>query len=202
MVADKDIGECKGEDWDVIALPGGMPGAERLRDNKVLEEMLKEKTNNSVGTVTKIVVVSCDFTSQLYRDYNEPFARILINQSIISIMECHKGFDHCSCCVVEGYTNWYPMDCASMFSSNPGDRIINPVVVSLQQYVPALLWFLLIMASFSCSATRPPPHPQVHFSPWGPFFALESWCLVCCLKGKGARIYFKSGFEPNMAPTT
>ena len=46
MVADKDIGECKGEDWDVIALPGGMPGAERLRDNKVLEEMLKEKTKN------------------------------------------------------------------------------------------------------------------------------------------------------------
>lgn len=49
VVADKDIDECKGEDWDVIALPGGMPGAERLRDNKVLEEMLKERTNNSMS---------------------------------------------------------------------------------------------------------------------------------------------------------
>ena len=42
VVADKDISACKGEAWDVIALPGGMPGAEHLRDNQVLEEMLKE----------------------------------------------------------------------------------------------------------------------------------------------------------------
>jgi 4-methyl-5(b-hydroxyethyl)-thiazole monophosphate biosynthesis len=26
------IGDCQGEAWDLIALPGGMPGAERLRD--------------------------------------------------------------------------------------------------------------------------------------------------------------------------
>lgn len=42
VVADKDIKDCKGETWDVIALPGGMPGAEHLRDNQVLEEILKE----------------------------------------------------------------------------------------------------------------------------------------------------------------
>lgn len=42
VVADVDISACRGETWDVIALPGGMPGAERLRDNEVLVEMLKD----------------------------------------------------------------------------------------------------------------------------------------------------------------
>ena len=28
--------------WDVIALPGGMPGAEHLRDNEMLTKLLKD----------------------------------------------------------------------------------------------------------------------------------------------------------------
>eukprot|EP00438_Fugacium_kawagutii_P031650 Skav207319 [mRNA] locus=scaffold3027:39010:41418:- [translate_table: standard] len=36
VVADVDISACRGEAWDVIALPGGMPGAERLRDNEAV----------------------------------------------------------------------------------------------------------------------------------------------------------------------
>lgn len=43
VVADKLIGECTGEQWDVIACPGGMPGAEHLRDSKELAELLKEQ---------------------------------------------------------------------------------------------------------------------------------------------------------------
>ncbi|CAK9095344.1 unnamed protein product [Durusdinium trenchii] len=43
VVADKDISDCKGVAWDAIALPGGMPGAEHLRDNQVLKEMLQEQ---------------------------------------------------------------------------------------------------------------------------------------------------------------
>ena len=43
VVADKEISACQGGDWDVIALPGGMPGAEHLRDNEVLAEMLKDR---------------------------------------------------------------------------------------------------------------------------------------------------------------
>ncbi|CAL1157541.1 unnamed protein product [Cladocopium goreaui] len=56
VVADKDIKDCKGETWDVIALPGGMPGAEHLRDNQVLEEMLKDQ--KSSGRVTAAVCAS------------------------------------------------------------------------------------------------------------------------------------------------
>lgn len=40
VVADKLITDCKGDSFDLIALPGGMPGAERLRDSAPLQEML------------------------------------------------------------------------------------------------------------------------------------------------------------------
>ena len=43
LVADKVIGDCADETFDLIALPGGMPGAEHLRDSAVLVEMLKDQ---------------------------------------------------------------------------------------------------------------------------------------------------------------
>ncbi len=38
--ADCLIDACKGRDFDLIVLPGGIPGAEHLRDNPVLKEIL------------------------------------------------------------------------------------------------------------------------------------------------------------------
>eukprot|EP01089_Gocevia_fonbrunei_P005804 TRINITY_DN16303_c0_g1_i1.p1 TRINITY_DN16303_c0_g1~~TRINITY_DN16303_c0_g1_i1.p1 ORF type:complete len:209 (+),score=45.56 TRINITY_DN16303_c0_g1_i1:1-627(+) len=47
IVADALIGDCKDKQYDLIVLPGGMPGAERLRDCAVLKEMLiKQKSEN------------------------------------------------------------------------------------------------------------------------------------------------------------
>ncbi len=43
LVADRLISECTGETFDLIVLPGGMPGAERLRDSKELEDILREQ---------------------------------------------------------------------------------------------------------------------------------------------------------------
>ena len=40
LIADRLISECINESYDLIALPGGMPGAERLRDSKELTEIL------------------------------------------------------------------------------------------------------------------------------------------------------------------
>ena len=40
VVADCLIEECRGKPWDAIALPGGMPGAERLRDSAALKALL------------------------------------------------------------------------------------------------------------------------------------------------------------------
>eukprot|EP01041_Mallomonas_annulata_P004168 gene4168-8286_t len=40
IVADKLINDCKNVNWDLIACPGGMPGAERLRDSETLRQLL------------------------------------------------------------------------------------------------------------------------------------------------------------------
>jgi 4-methyl-5(b-hydroxyethyl)-thiazole monophosphate biosynthesis len=43
IVADELLQECVKEKFDLIALPGGMPGAENLRDSSQLIAMLKEQ---------------------------------------------------------------------------------------------------------------------------------------------------------------
>ena len=40
ITADKSIADCVNVSYDLIALPGGMPGAEHLRDSKPLAELL------------------------------------------------------------------------------------------------------------------------------------------------------------------
>lgn len=43
LVADGVIDDCKEKPYDLIVLPGGLPGAEHLRDNKTLIDMLKQQ---------------------------------------------------------------------------------------------------------------------------------------------------------------
>jgi 4-methyl-5(b-hydroxyethyl)-thiazole monophosphate biosynthesis len=43
ITADKSIADCVNESYDLIALPGGMPGAENLRDCKELTDILKKQ---------------------------------------------------------------------------------------------------------------------------------------------------------------
>ena len=43
LVADALIADCAGKTYDCIALPGGMPGAEHLRDSAELIGMLKKQ---------------------------------------------------------------------------------------------------------------------------------------------------------------
>jgi 4-methyl-5(b-hydroxyethyl)-thiazole monophosphate biosynthesis len=43
LVADKQIAECNGTTWDVIAMPGGMPGAVHLHDSTTLKDLLVEQ---------------------------------------------------------------------------------------------------------------------------------------------------------------
>jgi protein deglycase len=43
LVADVRIGDCTSQTYDCIALPGGMPGSEHLRDSAELIEMLRRQ---------------------------------------------------------------------------------------------------------------------------------------------------------------
>ncbi len=45
LVADKEIKDCLDEDFDMIALPGGVPGADNLRDSAELIELLNKQKN-------------------------------------------------------------------------------------------------------------------------------------------------------------
>jgi len=43
LQADKVIGDCSDEEFDLVVLPGGMPGAENLRDSPELDKILEEQ---------------------------------------------------------------------------------------------------------------------------------------------------------------
>lgn len=45
LVADKLIGEAKQQEYDLIALPGGAPGAEALKRSTELTELLKQQAS-------------------------------------------------------------------------------------------------------------------------------------------------------------
>jgi 4-methyl-5(b-hydroxyethyl)-thiazole monophosphate biosynthesis len=45
LIADKLIGDCMDETYDLVVLPGGMPGAAHLRDSKDLESILTQQKN-------------------------------------------------------------------------------------------------------------------------------------------------------------
>ena len=47
LTADKLISQCADETYDLIALPGGMPGAEHLRDCKELTALLKKQNREN-----------------------------------------------------------------------------------------------------------------------------------------------------------
>ena len=47
LIADKLISQCTDDTYDMIALPGGMPGSENLRDSKPLSDLLvKQQQDN------------------------------------------------------------------------------------------------------------------------------------------------------------
>ncbi|MBC8423717.1 DJ-1/PfpI family protein [bacterium] len=41
LVADKPLTSCRDEIWDLVVLPGGLPGAEHLRDSRTLAYILR-----------------------------------------------------------------------------------------------------------------------------------------------------------------
>ena len=47
IIADCLIVDCKEKDFDLIVLPGGLPGADNLRDSEILFQMLKKQQSEN-----------------------------------------------------------------------------------------------------------------------------------------------------------
>ena len=63
LIADRLIADCADDTFDLIALPGGMPGAEHLHDSKELEAMLKRQQREgrlyAAICAAPVVVLQC-----------------------------------------------------------------------------------------------------------------------------------------------
>jgi 4-methyl-5(b-hydroxyethyl)-thiazole monophosphate biosynthesis len=62
IVADRLISEVADQDFDLIVLPGGMPGAEHLRDNEILTDMLRRHAaaNRLMGAICAAPAVALE----------------------------------------------------------------------------------------------------------------------------------------------
>jgi len=47
LIADALIDDCVGREYDLVVLPGGIPGAENLRDSRALIELLKHQRDKN-----------------------------------------------------------------------------------------------------------------------------------------------------------
>ncbi|MDL2270124.1 DJ-1/PfpI family protein [Desulfosarcina sp. OttesenSCG-928-A07] len=63
LVADTTIDVCADKTFDLIALPGGLPGAEHLRDSVVLTDLLKRQfqENRLLGAICASPAVVLEF---------------------------------------------------------------------------------------------------------------------------------------------
>ena len=66
LVADVLIAECVNQTYDLVVIPGGMPGAERLRDSEHLQKLLqtqKQKVSCETTFMAMVRVLHRDLAS-------------------------------------------------------------------------------------------------------------------------------------------
>ncbi len=87
LVADSLLEQCL-QDYDLIVLPGGMPGAERLRDCPALIDLLRQQRqqNRYYGAICAAPVVVLDHHKLLTENAtaHPAFSDQLTNQSVVS----------------------------------------------------------------------------------------------------------------------
>ena len=88
LVADKLIADCVAEKYDLIALPGGMPGAEHLRDSKELEAILRnqkeeERLYGAICAAPAVVLQHHGLLDQRRATCHPSFVQYLENTEIV-----------------------------------------------------------------------------------------------------------------------
>lgn len=90
FVADAHISSCVGQPWDLIVVPGGVPGAEHLRDSPELVDLLKTqvattKPYAAICAAPALVLASHGLLSDRratgHPAFQEMAARVVDNQS-------------------------------------------------------------------------------------------------------------------------
>lgn len=89
LLADCLIDDCMEDLWDLIVLPGGMPGAEHLRDSRKLKILLERqiKSNNLYGAICAspaVVLQVNGFLGPKRATCHANFRQYLENQEAIS----------------------------------------------------------------------------------------------------------------------
>jgi 4-methyl-5(b-hydroxyethyl)-thiazole monophosphate biosynthesis len=88
LVADRLIVDCVDEQYDLIALPGGMPGAEHLRDSKELESILrnqieKERLYGAICAAPAVVLQHHGLLAQRRATCHPSFVQHLENTEMV-----------------------------------------------------------------------------------------------------------------------
>jgi protein deglycase len=86
ITADALISQCSGRVYDLIALPGGMPGAEHLRDCPALINMLKEQKRQNrlyaaICAAPAVVLAHHDLLGNLAATCHPAFSSRIENKS-------------------------------------------------------------------------------------------------------------------------
>lgn len=95
IVADKSIGDAAASTYDMIILPGGVAGGERLHKSRVLKKLLKEQ--EAAG---RILGAICSSPAVLQKQGLLKDKRATGHPSIISTLTSHHGKD--SSVVIDG----------------------------------------------------------------------------------------------------
>lgn len=88
IVADDLIENCISEEYDLVVLPGGMPGAEHLRDSKILVDILKRQQSQNkplaaICAAPQVVLDSKGFLQDKKATAHPAFSNKLANQESV-----------------------------------------------------------------------------------------------------------------------
>lgn len=88
LIADKLISECMEDEWDLIVVPGGIPGATNLRDSRELTYLLKkqarqEKLYAAICAAPVVVLQHHGLLQNKKATANPGFANSLTDKSMI-----------------------------------------------------------------------------------------------------------------------
>ena len=96
VVADTVLEEIKDQSFDAIVLPGGLPGADFLRDSQILKEMLlkqhqQKKLIGAICAAPKVLVAHGIITDQGFSAYPGSQSKELNPEQLLDHVVCIDG---------------------------------------------------------------------------------------------------------------